>query len=195
MMGGLNWSDGLRGKHCCHRINLHLPEINTNTPSRRGFLGIRAFYIPMITWWLVFGLARNFNVFLPSVNGSEENWGKSQKVETIALWQLIDLWHFSPLQILKAIWGLELTWTLRTFSSAPSVWSRYTTFLIVFFDVQKRYSFVMFMIWKQNCKQILSSSWTSQTRFFRANTPFAPNVWRCDVQNNVHCPQHGNNII
>ena len=79
MMGGLNWSDGLRGKHCCHRINLHLPEINTNTPSRRGFLGIRAFYIPMITWWLVFGLARNFNVFLPSVNGSEENWGKSQR--------------------------------------------------------------------------------------------------------------------
>ena len=180
-MGGLNWSDGLRGKHCCHRINLHLPEINTNTPSRRGFLGIRAFYIPMITWWLVFGLARNFNVFLPSVNGSEENWGKSQKVETIALWQLIHLWHFSPLQILKAIWGLELTWTLRTFSSAPSVWSRSTTLLIVFFDVQKRYPFVMFMIWKQNCKQILLSSWTSQTRFFRANTPFAPNVWRCDV--------------
>ena len=143
MMGGLNWSDELRGKHCCHRINLHLPEINTNTPSRRGFLGIRAFYNPMITWWLVFGLARNFNVFLPSVNGSEENWGKSQKVETIALWQLIDLWHFSPLQILKAIWGLELTWTLRTFSSAPSVWSRSTTSPILFFDMQSRYYFVI----------------------------------------------------
>ena len=33
MMGGLDGTHGQRGKGCCHQINLHLLQINTNTPS------------------------------------------------------------------------------------------------------------------------------------------------------------------